>query len=245
MTLKDSIFLFDVDGTLTPPRQKITEEFEEFFCSFFNKNQAYLASGSDFGKIKDQLTPRSLNACDGVFTCSGNELWIDDEIKYRNDFKMSDRMYMLLLVFLEYTKCPTKTGNHIEERTGMVNFSTVGRNATLEQRKEYHAWDTQNRERELIAETIREHHGEELTVSIGGEISIDIYPKGQDKSQAVNYIKANHPGKRIIFFGDKTHEGGNDYSAVQALGDEDMFYSVKSWEETYDILKTLEVQQNE
>ena len=50
----------------------------------------------------------------------------------------------------------TKTGRHYEERVGMVNFSIVGRNATMEERKQYEEYDTEHREREKIVANLSE-----------------------------------------------------------------------------------------
>ncbi len=49
-----------------------------------------------------------------------------------------------------------------------------------------------------------------LTYSIGGQISFDVFPQGWDKTYALNYIKEGEYDE-IHFFGDKTFPGGNDY----------------------------------
>ena len=50
-------FIFDVDGTLTPSRQRIDEEFLSFFFRFTFDNDVYLVTGSDRAKTLDQVTP--------------------------------------------------------------------------------------------------------------------------------------------------------------------------------------------
>jgi len=47
-----------------------------------------------------------------------------------------------------------------------------------------------------------------MQFSIGGQISIDAFPTGWDKTYALNYL--GHIPK-IHFFGDKTKPGENDY----------------------------------
>ncbi len=49
-----------------------------------------------------------------------------------------------------------------------------------------------------------------LTYSIGGQISFDVFPQGWDKTYALNYIQEGEYDE-IHFFGDKTFPGGNDY----------------------------------
>ena len=45
------IYIFDVDGTLTPSRRPMTEDFEMFFSRWAKENTFYLVSGSDLDKI--------------------------------------------------------------------------------------------------------------------------------------------------------------------------------------------------
>ncbi len=49
-----------------------------------------------------------------------------------------------------------------------------------------------------------------LTYSIGGQISFDVFPQGWDKTFCLGYI-GDEEYEEIHFFGDKTFEGGNDY----------------------------------
>ena len=49
-----------------------------------------------------------------------------------------------------------------------------------------------------------------LTYSIGGQISFDVFPQGWDKTYCLNYIGEGEYDE-IHFFGDKTFPGGNDH----------------------------------
>ena len=46
-----SIFLFDVDGTLTPSRNPMTPEFREFMNSFMENHKVGIVGGSNMEKI--------------------------------------------------------------------------------------------------------------------------------------------------------------------------------------------------
>jgi phosphomannomutase len=50
-----NIFIFDMDGTLTPSRRSMTENFEIFFSDWAERNLFYLVSGSNLEKIKEQV----------------------------------------------------------------------------------------------------------------------------------------------------------------------------------------------
>ena len=51
----DKIFIFDVDGTLTPSRLPMTKEFQKFFKQWIKKNKFYLVTGSDLPKLQEQM----------------------------------------------------------------------------------------------------------------------------------------------------------------------------------------------
>ena len=48
-----------------------------------------------------------------------------------------------------------------------------------------------------------------IKFSIGGQISFDVFPEGWDKTYCLQFVEDKYD--EIHFFGDKTHEGGNDY----------------------------------
>ena len=221
-------FCFDVDGTLTPSRSIMDEEFRKEFIEFANKHDVCLVTGSDYPKTIEQVGQEVIDACSFVFNCCGNEVRTKDHIRYQSTWKAGG----MLLMFLEHEKRKSefsfKTGKHIEQRVGMVNFSVVGRNAQKLQRQLYVEWDNVTNERTVIAEHIRKMFPE-LDCSIAGETGIDIYPKGKDKSQVREWIE-----NKIIFFGDRCEEGGNDYSLAKVA---DVVYNVDSWQETREILK--------
>ena len=118
----------------------------------------------------------------------------------------------------------------------MINFSTVGRDANNPQRLAYYEWDKIHMERENIKNDINKRFPD-LQASIGGHISIDIYPRGADKSQASNDLRQQY--ETIHFFGDKTEYGGNDYPIALAveLGKLGTVNQVNGWEHTWSLLK--------
>jgi len=234
-----TIYIFDVDGTLTEPRQKMTEDFQWLFCDWSQTREVVLATGSDYSKTKEQLPEEVLDNCQLVFCCMGNEIRNSDgTVIDVNSFTMSEDLEDDLEIFLQNSKYPgEKAGRHIEFRTGMINFSTVGRNANLEQRKRYSLWDKVNLERRKISDTINlKYPG--LEASVGGSISIDIINKGCDKGQVISYLK-NLKVEKIVFVGDRCAPGGNDHGIVRELEHSSLIYewfNVESIQETMDLI---------
>ncbi len=239
-----SIFLFDVDGTLTLPRKRMSIEFAEVFDLLVDREVVYLVSGSDIEKIREQVPASILRRCSGIFASSANEFWIEGKLQYENVYEPSTTIVKFLNDSLSHSKYEVRAGKHIERRPGMLNFSVVGRNATDKQRAEYSEWDKEHNERAAIAENLMEKHPE-LDVKVGGEISIDIYPVGLDKSQAVHYLREEYGNCQIVFFGDRTDEGGNDYSVTVEMTQKDIVHAVETCDDTYEILKNYLGYKNE
>ena len=82
----NKVYIFDVDGTLTPSRLMMTKEFAKFFDKWSNENKYYLVTGSDIDKTKEQLPIAYMDRAEAIFTCCGNQMWRDDELIYNNKF---------------------------------------------------------------------------------------------------------------------------------------------------------------
>jgi HAD superfamily hydrolase (TIGR01484 family) len=235
--MPERVYLFDVDGTLTHPLTEVDDVFADIFLSWkHDKNKkVYLVTGSDIKKTKRQLFSSFIDQCEGIFTCSGNVFYAKGAKVYENELVLPPGFVENLQLYLEIgTQWRKKTGTHIEIRSGMVNFSTVGRNASPDLREAYYKWDQTTREREDIVEYITGLYPE-FEVSIGGTISVDIYPAGKNKAQVVDKLQEIHgPDVEMIFVGDRNVPGGNDWPLAQRLdpieGSE--WYQVLSYEET-------------
>ena len=228
-------FLFDVDGTLTPPRSKMDKEFRIFFGEWvlqqqYAEHKVFLVTGSDRKKTLEQTGLALYRLVDGVYQSCGNEFYIRNRLIKHSNWHMSPDLHLDILDILQKSEWYGRADNNIEERTGMINISTVGRSATKVLRKEYYNWDTNSCEREKIAEELSFKYPD-LEFSIGGEISIDIYPKGNDKSQVLSDMQG-----KCVFFGDRCENGGNDFTIATMS---DVSYNVNSWEQTYEILNKM------
>lgn len=231
-------FIFDVDNTLTPPRKKILDEHIKLLNHLISKYNVYLVSGSDYEKLKSQLPIDILNKCAGIFSCLGNCYHVGEELKYKNIFLELNQPELRqdIQKFILNSKTPLKTGNHIEERIGMLNVSSVGRNASIPEREIYNKFDLIEQERKIFVDFLKSKYSN-LDVSVGGEISIDISVKGFNKSQILKHI--NHTNN-LIFFGDRCEHGGNDEPlAKEILKMYGIVYNVKDYLETFKIIKKL------
>ena len=238
----DRIFIFDIDGTLTPSRLQMTEKFAKFFDKWSSKNKYYLVTGSDIDKTKEQLPIAYIDRAEAIFTCCGNQMWRDDELIYDNKFNPPKDLIEYLERKVLKSEYPNRCGNHIEDRGSMVNFSIVGRNCTQEQREDYFEWDKAMGERNITCMEIKGTYPG-IDAVVGGQISIDIYPKGNDKSQVLNVIEQERlvPPSEYIFIGDGIENGGNDYPLAELMDNTEIcdWYHTKGWEHTKEILENI------
>ena len=222
-------FIFDIDGTLTPSRTYMDISFMAKFIIFSCKHDVYLVTGSNREKTIEQIGLDVYNRAKRVYNCAGNDIYERGNLVYRNPWTLPDDARRFLLDELDYSQFTLKTGNHIEKRSGCVNFSILGRNALFEERKIYKEWDKLMNERIDIANRFNLEFPE-LFAFVGGETGIDISSKGSDKGQIIRDFSFDD---ELHFFGDRMDEMGNDYPlAVEVKKRGGYTYHVKDWEDT-------------
>ena len=231
------MFLFDVDGTLTPSRKKIDKEFSKFFSNFCKTHEVYLVTGSDRDKTVEQLGKTLYNKVKRVYNCSGNSVWVKSKNVHTSEWNCPCILSSYLELELNASQFKIRTGKHIEERPGCINFSILGRGEdNMKYRSEYVVWDRKMEERDKLAQNLRRLFPD-LCITVGGETGLDISPKGHDKSQILQDFETHDT---ITFFGDKTFVGGNDYSIAHAIitNDRGIVHQVSNFNETWEILKS-------
>ena len=228
-------FIFDVDGTLTPSRQQINLEFKMFFNTFCLTQDVYLVTGSDKPKTVEQISDATYNLAKRVYNCSGNDVYEGETSIHKSEWKLPNHAETWLKDKLEESQFNIRTGNHIEQRTGLVNFSIVGRNADSIDRGKYVRYEQEHGERSIIADRFNMAFSN-LQATVGGDTGIDIAPRGADKSQI---IKDFDPNDTLHFFGDRQDPAGNDYSLAKVITDKNLgkCYHVNGWENTWELLK--------
>ena len=238
MVVNNKNFLFDIDGTLTPSRSKIDTNFKSFFLKWKQKKSVYLVTGSDKEKTIEQIGIEIWSNVKKSYQSCGNAVYEKGKLIRKLNFNINEKLELFLTNILHKSSWKEKYNLNIDTRIGLINFSTIGRNCPKEARKRYYEWDKKNKEREFICKIV-ENAFPSLEASIGGEISIDIYPKGKNKAQVLDEITGE-----IIFFGDRCEKGGNDYPIAKRLEIEKekreyQVFNVSNFNETWKILKRI------
>jgi len=209
--------LFDVDGTLTIPRGEITPSMMEFMQSLSSKITVGIVGGSDLPKQEEQLGSGVVDKFPYNFSQNGLVAYKDGKVlevqtiaKHLGEDNVK-RIVNWTMKYLAELDLPVKRGTFIEFRSGMFNVSPIGRNCSREERNDYEKFDLANNVRkDMVAAMKKEFADLNLTFSIGGQISFDVFPAGWDKTYCLRFLK-EEDFDEIHFFGDKTFEGGNDY----------------------------------
>ncbi|EIW84078.1 eukaryotic phosphomannomutase [Coniophora puteana RWD-64-598 SS2] len=214
------IALFDVDGTLTPARQQASPAMLELLSKVKRKIAIGFVGGSDLVKITEQLSISGNNILEDFdFAFAENGL-----TAYRLGKPLESQSYIkfigednhkklinFIMHYLADLDIPLKRGTFIEFRNGMINVSPIGRNASVQERHDFEAYDKIHGVRAAFVKALKEKFPDlDLTYSIGGQISFDIFPRGWDKTYALRHVEKDG-FEEIHFFGDKTYQGGNDY----------------------------------
>lgn len=248
MVLKrdEILLLFDVDGTLTKPRLAINDDFKEFLYKEVQpKATIGLVGGSDLEKMYEQLNGREImENFDFVYPENGLVQYAKGvevgrvSIAQHLGEDVLKRFINFVLKYFSELELPIKRGTFIEFRSGMLNVSPIGRNCSAQERQEFFEYDNKNQIRQQMIVVLKKEFAEvDLTYSIGGQISFDVYPNGWDKTYCLRHATKGTNFKEIHFFGDRTDPGGNDYeiySDPRTIG-----HKVSSPEDTQRQLKEL------
>ncbi|KAK3141115.1 hypothetical protein QOZ80_4BG0329750 [Eleusine coracana subsp. coracana] len=233
--------LFDVDGTLTAPRKDVTPEMLEFMKQLRQHVTVGVVGGSDLVKITEQLGRSVLTDYDYVFSENGLVAHKNGELigtQSLKSFLGEDKLKEFINFTLHYIAdldIPIKRGTFIEFRSGMINVSPIGRNCSQEERDEFEKYDKVHNIRPKMVSVLREKFAHlNLTFSIGGQISFDVFPQGWDKTYCLRYLEEF---QEIHFFGDKTYKGGNDHEIFES--DRTIGHTVTSPDDTAQQCRSL------
>jgi phosphomannomutase len=254
--------LFDMDGTLTEPRKNMLTET----CNALSKLQKNgfvvgIVSGSDLDYIIEQcelildIPGLDYDMLD-IYPCNGTKHYkigdYGNPVKQyelvMKDFLIKGRyqklVYELSHILAELSVNPDLlgimplTGNFINMRGSMINFCPIGRNASQKDRKVWCGLDRKFEIRQFILERLNAVFSQgDITFKLGGDTSIDIFPKGWDKTFVLQNFKDEDD---LWFVGDRCQKLGNDkelYDAIKLRSSGESF-------ETGSPSKTIEIINN-
>ncbi len=228
------VLAFDVDQTLNVAKMPIPDEIAELLVKCLDHYEICPISGQKYEQFLIQIvnrledagvTPEQLSHLH-LFVAQGTQYY-----RYNVSKKDWDQVYNYPLTDEQVAKI-TETiekaakelgyweedkladGDEIiENRLSQVTFSALGQKAGTEAK---YAWDPDHKKREAIVKRCKEL-APEFEYEIGGTTSINAITPGMNKvfgmTHLMEELKVEKP--EILYFGDMTQPGGNDYPVVQ------------------------------
>ena len=253
------IVLFDMDGTLTAPRQSLDLDLLRPMKILTHYSDVGIVTGSDIDYLKEQLKYLLINSRIRynlhLLPCNGTKYYAppslsheEHKLIYKKDFKKEigdKKFHILMKLLIEYQNHISThyeiplSGHFISYRESMVNWCPIGRNASPIERKEFVNLDKNFRDsgfRKIILDQLRaevDNLNLKVTIKLGGETSFDIFPIGWNKTHSLQHFSEY----RKWFIGDRCEEGGNDSEIYESLKPNS--FSVKKPSETIEILDNI------
>ena len=226
------VLAFDIDQTLNVAKTPITDEIAELLLKCLNHFEICPISGQKFDQFLIQIINRLPNPTPDqlshlhLFVAQGTQYYRFNTSK--NDW---EQVYNYPLtddqvekIFDTIEKAAKETGyweedklkpgdEIIENRGSMVAFSALGQKAGVEEK---YAWDPDHKKREKIVARCKEL-APEFDYEIGGTTSINAFIPGTNKTFGMKHLLEELSVKKedILYFGDMTQPGGNDYPVVE------------------------------
>tara|TARA_R110002110_G_scaffold213236_7_gene426444 strand:- start:982 stop:1746 length:765 start_codon:yes stop_codon:yes gene_type:complete len=246
--MKDLV-LFDMDGTLTEPRERIKESMIEAVDYLIGTGaEIGIVTGSDTKYILEQINDQIIYFFK-LYPCNGTKVYdANNKIyTYKNDMnnkigkdgvkQMISLLLKLQLEMVEKHDVPL-SGHFVDLRGSMINWCPIGRSASKTQRNKFVEIDHMNKIRESMLPILKDEIfkiSEEITCVLGGSTSFDIYPNGWDKTYVLKHCK----GKRVWFVGDKCTGNGNDRALYEEIDKTGRAYQTSSPKQTISIIDEI------
>ena len=263
--VKDSIVLFDMDGTLTEARKKASWEMVRPLKELSQFADIGIVTGSPMSYLMQQCKMLwseigSVSPLDILLMpCNGTQFhrwsmesrdWYDVESTDMrshigtNAYRTIVReIFAIQSYYCDVNQSMPLTGNFISDRRSMINWSPVGRDADDNDRKLFIKHDNDNLCRVKLKESLEfalstsDVKGvQDIVCTLGGHTSIDIYPKGWDKTYALRHLGCYD---KIYFVGDKCDGLGNDKTIYDALQADNRSFMTTGPKETINIIRNL------
>ena len=226
------VLSFDIDQTLNVAKTPIPDEIADLLIKCLDHFEICPISGQKFDQfliqIVDRLVEHGATAKQlshlHLFVAQGTQYYRyeDGDWKQVYNYPLTDEQVHKISATIEqsakelgfWEENKLKPGDEIiENRLSQVTFSALGQKAGTEEK---YAWDPDCKKRKQIVARCKEL-APEFDYEIGGTTSINAITPGMNKvfgmTHLLEELKVNK--EDILYFGDMTQPGGNDYPVVQ------------------------------
>ena len=251
------IVLFDMDGTLTPPRKELDRDLIPALRELAKVSEIGIVTGSDHNYVLQQMGLLMKNSEIRyklhILPCNGTKYYPPPQAaahSHQLTFEKNMREELGELGFtaimrhilqrqsqLHLYNIPL-TGHFVDYRGSMINWCPIGREATDHDRERFILFDKDRSDfrmgeiRSFTKFLQRSYMKDRIQIKLGGETSFDIYPKGWDKTFALQHFE----DYQCWFVGDRCGENGNDQAIYERLRVNGRSFEVKDTKETLKLI---------
>lgn len=197
--MKNKTFVFDVDGTLTKPRQKILLSTKQLLINLSQLYDVYILGAGCKKRIQKQLDLKTNNIL--IYDNYGNDKnFIKEDINIIKEKTNIIRNLFQLKIY---------KGQSLDINKTRITFALLGTKALLKDKLKF---DPNQSIRNKILPTFKEFLPN-YEIIIGGTSSFDILPLNINKAYGIKRICKEHNLKQqnIIYIGDDFNPHGNDW----------------------------------
>lgn len=226
------VLSFDIDQTLNIAKTPIDDTIADLLTKCLNHFEVCPISGQKFDQFLRQIvnrlphaTPEQLSHLH-LFVAQGTQYYRynisqkDWEQVY--NYPLTDEQVAKITASLKqaakelgfWEEDKLKPGDEIiENRLSQVTFSALGQKADTSAK---YAWDPDCKKREQIVKLCKKL-APDFDYEIGGTTSINAIIPGMNKEFGMTHLLEELKVQKsdILYFGDMTQPGGNDYPVVQ------------------------------
>ena len=249
--------LFDMDGTLTPPRKKLDRDLIPALRELAKISEIGIVTGSDYNYVLQQMGLLMENSEIRyklhILPCNGTKYYPPPEsashkheLTYEKNMReeLGEMQFSSIMEHilrrqsqLHLYNLPL-TGHFVDYRGSMINWSPIGRNANDSDRRRFQEFDGPDsgfridEVKGFKGYTRRSGINDKVEIKLGGETSYDIFPIGWDKTFALQHFE----DYQCWFIGDRCEDGGNDQTIYEKLRVHGRSFKVKTTKETLHLI---------
>ena len=224
------VLAFDIDQTLNVAKTPITEEIADLLVKCLAHFEICPISGQKFDQFLIQIVDRlpdhspELLKHLHLFVAQGTQYYRFENGDWHQIYNYpltNDQVNKISATIKQAAKelgyweeDKLQPGDEIiENRLSQVTFSALGQKAGTEAK---YAWDPDHQKRQQIVARCKEL-APEFDYEIGGTTSINAITPGMNKVFGMTHLleELNVQKEDILYFGDMTEPGGNDYPVVE------------------------------
>ena len=251
------LVLFDMDGTLTPPRKELDRDLIPALRELAKISEIGIVTGSDHNYVLQQMGLLMENSEIRyklhILPCNGTKYYPppqaaahSHELAFQKNMReeLGELQFSTIMRFILQRQAQLHlyniplTGHFVNYRGSMINWCPIGRNANDNDRQRFEEFDKIDNSfrmneikgfEKFLAKT---NMLDRLMIKLGGETSFDIYPKGWDKTFALQHFQ----DYQCWFVGDRCGENGNDQTIYEKLRVHGRSFEVKSTKDTLHLI---------